>query len=187
MHLQAVGHGAGARDNPFPNIVRVWLGEAIAPAPGDEVVELETAIDDMQPELYESLLAALFAEGALDAYLMPAFMKKGRPGNVLVVVAPAYREAALARAILTRSSTFGLRVRPARRWVAERRMESVATAFGPVAIKIKVVDGAVAGLAPEYDHCRAAAAQHDVPVERVYRAALAAAELRFGGFRPVAD
>ena len=84
MTLAAVGYGAGSRDLPgHPNLLRLYLGTPLAPAPGlrEKVLVLETHLDDMNPEWYEPLIAGLFAAGALDVALAPIQMKKHRLGS----------------------------------------------------------------------------------------------------------
>ncbi len=99
LRLERVGYGAGSRELPgHPNLLRIYLGEPLTAAPGrrERVLVLETHIDDMNPELYEPLMAGLFAAGALDVALGHIQMKKGRPGVALTVIAPlAAREGLL--------------------------------------------------------------------------------------------
>ena len=102
-------------------------------------------------------------------------MKKGRPGVVLSVIALRQDEDRLARLILEETTTLGLRVYPIRRHEAQRSMASVATEFGAVAIKLKILDGRIAYAAPEYDDCVRVATAQGVPVVRVHASALAAA------------
>src|SRR5438046_4047140 len=87
MTVDAVGYGAGTMDLPgTPNILRCFVGETVDAAPGDEtILQVETTIDDMSPQLYEPLIERLFEAGALDVFLQPVVMKRGRPG---VVVTP---------------------------------------------------------------------------------------------------
>ncbi len=174
MTLARVAHGAGGRDTPWPNVVRLWLGEAVPAAAGDFVL-LETNIDDMVPELYGHVTERLFEAGALDVWLTATQMKKGRPGTVLSVLAPGPLEGALAALLLAETTTLGVRVQPVRRHEAAREVRFVATDFGHVAVKVKLTDGQVVGWAPEYEACRAVARERDVPLTQVYGAVQAAA------------
>jgi len=82
MTLTAVGYGAGGRDLAIPNVLRLLIGEdaAIATHPEEETVTvLETNIDDLNPEIYDYVMARLFGAGALDVFLSPIQMKKNRP------------------------------------------------------------------------------------------------------------
>jgi len=173
MRVQQVAYGAGHRDFPWPNVARLWLGEASAPHQAP--VLLETNIDDMNPELYGAVSERLFEAGALDVWLTPVQMKKGRPGVVLSVLAPAALEAELARLLLEETTTLGVRALSVRRHEAPRAWREVETPFGRVRVKLKWVEGRVIGAAPEYEECRRLAHEHGVAVRRVYEAALAAA------------
>src|SRR2546425_7851019 len=82
LTVEAVGYGAGTMDLPgTPNILRCFLGATANDATGDEtVLQVETTIDDMSPQLYEPLIERLFGAGAVDGFLQPVIMKRGRPG-----------------------------------------------------------------------------------------------------------
>src|SRR5205807_5157469 len=89
MTVDAVGYGAGTMDLPgTPNILRCFVGETAEPGGDETVLQVETTIDDMSPQLYEPLVERLFEAGALDVFLTPVIMKKGRPGVVLTALAP---------------------------------------------------------------------------------------------------
>ena len=172
--LGGIGTGAGKRDLPWPNVLRVILGEA-----SDGIVHplvlVETNIDDMNPQVYGHVMARLFAAGALDVFLTPIYMKKNRPATMLSVIARRADEAALAKIILAETTTFGMRVQPVYRYEAARTFRKVATEFGDLQVKLKVVDGKVLQAAPEYDDCQSAAQAQGVPFLDVYQAALRAA------------
>lgn len=172
MRLLRIGLGAGQRDPAWPNIARLWLGEALSAGP---MVELSTNIDDMNPELYDAVSQRLFAAGARDVWLSPVQMKKGRPGIVLSAMAPAALENTLADLLLRESTTLGVRVHPVRRHEASREQRRIDTRYGPVQIKLKRIDGAVWGAMPEYDDCLRLAAAAGVPVRLVYEEAQARA------------
>jgi uncharacterized protein (TIGR00299 family) protein len=171
LKLDKVGYGAGSRDLPgHPNLLRVYLGEPLAAAPGisERVLVLETHIDDMNPELYEPLMAALFAAGALDVTLAPIQMKKNRPGVRLTVIAPlAAREGLLERLFLD-STTLGVRVQEVDRVAARRWQETMETPLGPLLVKIMEYGGRRRVL-PEYEACRQLAEKHGLPIIEVYR------------------
>jgi pyridinium-3,5-bisthiocarboxylic acid mononucleotide nickel chelatase len=171
LKLARVGYGAGSRDLPgHPNLLRIFLGEPLAPAPGgrDKVLVLETHIDDMIPELYEPLMDGLFAGGALDVALDPIQMKKGRPGVRLTVIAPlAAKEGLLAR-LFSDSTTLGVRVMEVERVVARRWQETIDTPYGPLTVKVAEYGGR-RRLLPEYEACRKLAEEHGLPLLEVYR------------------
>jgi pyridinium-3,5-bisthiocarboxylic acid mononucleotide nickel chelatase len=171
--LGRVGIGAGSRDTAWPNVARLWLGEAEGPG---AFVQIDTNIDDMNPQLFAAATERLFAAGARDVWLTPVQMKKGRPGVVLSVIAFARDEAQLADILLRETTTLGVRVHPlAMRHEARRDVQEVATAYGPVRVKVKWLEGEPLGASPEYDDCARAAAAHGVSTRTVYEAALGAA------------
>ncbi len=170
MKLTRIGTGAGQRDPAWPNVARLWLGEN---RDASGFVELETNIDDMNPELYAAVSQRLFAAGVRDVWLTPVQMKKGRPGVLLSVLALASLETALADVMLRETTTLGVRVHPVRRHEAGREFRTVQTLYGPITLKLKVLDGEVVAAMPEFDECQRIADQRGVPARAVYEAALA--------------
>jgi hypothetical protein len=168
MRLARVGIGAGQRDPAWPNVVRLWLGETLAAGP---MVEISTNIDDMNPELYGAVSQRLFAAGARDVWLTPVQMKKGRPGVVLSVIAPAALETTVSDLLLRETTTLGVRVHAVHRHEAAREVRTVDTRYGPVQVKLKLIDGEIWGAMPEYDDCLRAAEAAGVPVRWVYEEA----------------
>src|SRR2546425_10420909 len=111
LTVEAVGYGAGTMDLPdTPNILRCFLGETSTDAAADEtVLQVETTIDDMSPQLYETLIERLFDAGALDVFLQPVIMKRGRPGIVVTALCPPERRGDLSRVLFEEASTIGVR------------------------------------------------------------------------------
>ncbi len=179
MTLSGVGIGAGRRDLPWPNILRLILGES-EPAPVNPMVQIETNIDDMNPQLFGHVMGRLFAAGALDVYFTPIYMKKNRPATMLSVIARRSDEPALARLILEETTTFGMRVQPITRYEAQRIMHTVQTDYGPIPMKLKIMDGRVIQAAPEYDVCLRLADELGAPIYQVYTAALQAGKTLIG-------
>lgn len=180
MRMERVAQGAGQKDFDWPNLARLWLGSAN----GEEgssgtFVQLETNIDDMNPQLYSAIADRLFAAGAKDVWLTPIQMKKGRPAVVLSVLGEAKDETTLAELMLTETTTLGVRVSSAHRHEARREMRSVPTAYGPIQVKLKWVKDQLCGATPEYEDCRRAAETRGVPIRRIYEAAMAAAQGEF--------
>ena len=170
---QAVGYGAGRRDlEDIPNLLRLRLGERVSAR--ERVLLIEANIDDMNPEVYGYLFDRLLAQGACDVYATPVLMKKGRPGNVLSVLAPAGRLDELAAIVLQETTTIGLRYYEVERRVLERQIRAVATSYGEVNVKFSCIDEHRRA-APEYEDCARLAQQHQVPLLSVYEAARAAA------------
>ena len=182
MRVQKVASGAGQRDCAWPNVARLSLGEltrATEVSAAGTVLQIETNIDDMNPQFYGPLIEKLLSAGALDVWMTPIQMKKNRPGVTLSVLAAASVEPAVVDLILRETTTLGLRVHAVDKRGADREMQSVETAFGSVPIKLKKLAGRTIGAQPEYEDCRRLADACNVPVRVVYEAALAAANGKF--------
>jgi pyridinium-3,5-bisthiocarboxylic acid mononucleotide nickel chelatase len=174
MTLERIGTGAGQKDCPWPNVARLWLGKFEARG---AMVQLETNIDDMNPQLYAAVSDKLFAAGAKDVWFTPIHMKKNRPAVLLSALGTSASEAALSRVIMEETTTLGVRVHALQdRHEARREMRQVETPYGAVHVKLKWVDEQAAGAMPEYEDCRALAESAKVPVRSVYEAASAAAQ-----------
>jgi pyridinium-3,5-bisthiocarboxylic acid mononucleotide nickel chelatase len=167
MQLEQIGYGAGSRDADYPNVLRVLIGETDAGVNRETLLELATNIDDLNPQLYEHVFARLFAAGALDVWLLPAQMKKGRPGSVLSVLCRPEHEAVLSDIIFRETTTLGLRRQLVERRSLAREVRVVNTRFGTVRVKTAVLDGGVLRAMPEYDDCRQLAERTGVPLREI--------------------
>jgi uncharacterized protein (DUF111 family) len=105
-------------------------------------------------------------------------MKKQRPGVVLHALADAGARDAVAAAILRETTAIGLRFHAVQRVVLPREVVSVATAYGPVRVKIAIAPDGTRNVAPEYEDCRRVAAERGVALKLVYQAAIAATRCR---------
>ena len=124
MVVRTVGYGAGERDvEDRPNMLRIWLGELVEQEAGNQVTEIVTVIDDLSGELLAHAQKILFEKGAVDVYITPVIMKKGRPGFELHVLAPPGQEERLVKVIFNETSTLGVRF---------RRVERICLPRGPV-------------------------------------------------------
>jgi pyridinium-3,5-bisthiocarboxylic acid mononucleotide nickel chelatase len=188
MRLVSTGYGFGRMKLPWANCLRILIGVAPAepnqPAAddseSDEVVVLETNIDTMSGEALGWLMDQLMASGALDVAYLPLQMKKSRPGILLQVIARPEDAQALARQMLRESSTLGIRLKSQRRMKAARRVETIDTPLGAARVKLKILEGAVIAVAPEYDDCSRLASLHHLPVEQVMHQVTQSAGLHFG-------
>jgi pyridinium-3,5-bisthiocarboxylic acid mononucleotide nickel chelatase len=192
MRLTSVGYGLGKRELERPNALRVLLGERegygesmalpvplthVTP-PAEPVVLLETNIDDQPAEQLAYVCERLLALGALDAWLAPIQMKKGRPGVLLAALVPAGLEDAAVALIIRETTTLGVRRRPVQRHVAARELVHVETIYGPVRVKAKRWNGEAAGVAPEYEDCARIAREYSLPLRDVYALAVQAFDKR---------
>jgi uncharacterized protein (TIGR00299 family) protein len=182
MTLTAVGNGAGARDYAErPNVVRAVLGRGTAEgndgapaAPASSVIVIEFTVDDATPQHVAYAVERLFAAGALDVFTTAVQMKKGRVGHHVTALVKGSAFDAVARIVLTETTTLGLRFRREGRVELARAVETVATPYGRIRIKTGLLDGDEIHAAPEFDDCAAAARKHGVSLLTVQRAALAA-------------
>ncbi len=177
MSLQSIGYGIGAREVPG-NALAVWIGEEIGSQTG--VTLIETNIDDMAPNVIAALCEDLMSAGALDVSVVPAVMKKGRPGHVLAIMATPDTVALLTDHVLRHSTTFGVRITKADRVIAQRRTIEVRTAFGVARAKVKEIGGEPVDVAPEYEDCRRLAKESGRDLRAVMRAVSEAARIELG-------
>ena len=177
MTIEKIGYGSGKSDFGSMNALRVMIGES-SNGESNSVTVVETNIDDFNPEFYESVIEKLFAAGALDVFLTPVQMKKNRPGITLSAICSHSDAHKIASIILIETSTFGVRMSQWERVCLERHQEEVATEFGSIRIKIGERDKKVISISPEYEDCRKAAVENNVPIKRVYEAAKAACRLQ---------
>ncbi len=168
MQLKTVGIGAGKRDLPWPNVIRLMIGETPGVSP-TEMVQLETSIDDMNPQFYGYIMDKLFAAGAKDVSLTPIQMKKNRPGTLLGVIADRRDESMLAELILRETTTMGLRVQPIGRHEAVREFRKVKTPYGELTVKVKVLNGKIIHSTPEYEDCVRLAKENNVTLTEIYQ------------------
>ncbi len=170
MRITAVGYGAGTMDLETPNVLRLFMGEASGasgPAPVETIVQVETTVDDMSPQLYEPLLERLLEAGALDVWLTPVIMKRSRPGVVLTALCEPARVADLSRLLFEESSTIGVRWTAYQRARLEREMVRLDTAHGPVTFKVSRLEGRVVTVTPEFEEVRRIARDRGLPVREV--------------------
>jgi uncharacterized protein (TIGR00299 family) protein len=178
------GYGAGTRDCPIPNVVRLIIGEATSrgrgangdlPAAGienDTQFILETNIDDMNPEILGFVGDLLLKTGALDYYYTPVQMKKGRPGILLTVVAPFDKVTELENVIFQETSTLGIRKYTVERRCLMRDLRSVTVRGIPVRVKIAFLHGELLKFAPEYDDCLQVSRDLGCPLREIYEEAI---------------
>jgi pyridinium-3,5-bisthiocarboxylic acid mononucleotide nickel chelatase len=172
MTLRSIGVGAGRRELPFPNVVRVLIGET-ANDDGlifETLTLLETNIDDLNPQVYEHVLNRLFEAGALDVTLTPIHMKKNRLATMLSVLCQADQAQALIRIVLAETTTLGVRQHPIERVSVPRSIETVSTPYGSIRVKVARW-GDIERAAPEYEDCRRAAEEYHAPLIEVMDAA----------------
>jgi len=183
LEAQGWGRQESGSEGELPRAVRVLLGQLqAAGGEGRETVSvIETNIDDANPQFYEYVVEKLFAEGALDVFLTPVIMKRGRPAIKLTAIAPNEKVDALGAIIFSETPSIGIRTYQAERQVLSREIMSIRTDFGPIRVKVSRQMGAIANLMPEYKDCVTAARTQGVPLKVVWQATVAQALQEVGG------
>lgn len=136
MTIEKTGYGMGKKDFAAANCIRAVLGEAEGSV--DEVIEFCFNIDDMTAEETGYATELFLLEGALEAFTLPAGMKKSRPGTVVSVMCRKQDRDRMAALIFRHTSTIGIREYTCRRMVLQRSERTVESSFGPVRIKESV-------------------------------------------------
>jgi hypothetical protein len=176
MRIKKTGYGAGQRElQGRPNLLRIITGTLPGPQidlkgglQTDQIIILETGIDDMNPELFGFLMERLFEDGALDVYWIPIHMKKNRPGTMVQVLCKEDHKDTLVRRLLAETTSLGIRYYHAHRKLLVRDQLTIGTSFGEVRVKrIQDPEGNTR-LIPEYEACKEIALQKNIPLRVVY-------------------
>ena len=169
LNVQSVGYGAGTQELPgLPNLLRVIVGDLEQQRARDEVVTIETNIDDMNPEILPYVIEKLMNAGAFDAFLVPIIMKKGRPASLLSVLVERSRLDLMLAILFTETSTLGVRIHQVERRKLERSQRQVHTSLGTVSAKSVMIDGREK-LIPEFEECKRLATEKSIPLIEVYK------------------
>jgi uncharacterized protein (TIGR00299 family) protein len=175
MTIERIGYGFGHKQFPWPNCLRVCLGESYGAAQGvdgsadtDWVTVIETNIDNMTGELLGGLMDRLLAAGALDVSYIPMQMKKNRPAVMLMVICRPEEGDAMAQLLLGETSTLGVRIQQVQRLKAQRSQQAIETPLGTLKVKVKRLGSRVISASPEYEDCRRIAQERGMSLEEVY-------------------
>ncbi|KRQ87642.1 hypothetical protein ABG79_00443 [Caloramator mitchellensis] len=164
MKVKVVGYGCGKKNSDKPNVLRVMLGEEDR----EEVVLLETTIDDMNPQFYGYVMDKLFEKGALDVYLTPVYMKKNRPGIVISVLTKSNNEKSIIETLFKETTTIGIRKFNIKRYELEREFKNVRTDLGDIKIKISKLNDEVVNESFEFEDLKRIAIEKNIPLKEVY-------------------
>lgn len=184
IRLSHTGYGLGQNDYGIPNALRVFIGEyddeeniinRETVNPEQEIIVLQTSIDDLNPEILAFVAEKLLNSGAIDVSITPLIMKKGRPGCLLTVLCSFKTKEKLIEIIFMETTSLGIRVHQEGRVVLPRQEICVQTEYGPVGVKISDVSNRINKISPEYEDCRKIANEKDIPLSAVYDASLKAA------------
>lgn len=168
MRLSAVGYGAGGWElREKANVLRVFIGEHAQSFDTDDVILLETNIDDMNPQIYEYLMEKLFQAGAVDVYLTPVVMKKSRPAHMLSILTRVEDQETIKRLVFEETTTLGIRISRISRSTLERKIREVETPYGKVRVKISSGLDGVFNIVPEYEDCKRIAKETGIPLKDI--------------------
>jgi pyridinium-3,5-bisthiocarboxylic acid mononucleotide nickel chelatase len=175
MRPAKIGYGLGTRELAGrPNVLRAVLGQLEEASATEQIVELQTNLDDLSPEILGAVQDRLFQAGALDVFFTPIQMKKSRPATMLSVLCDPPALEKIQEIIFAETSTFGIRYREMNRKTLDREWVEVKTSAGQIQVKIGRHAGRILQVAPEFESCRAAAQQSSLPLKRVYELAIEA-------------
>lgn len=172
---EKVGYGAGTRNLEIPNVLRATLG-TVEEVKSYALTVAECNIDDMSGEVWPYVQEKLMAAGALDAWITPIIMKKGRPAQMLSVLMHPQDLPVLEKIILTETTTLGMRYYDVARHCSERSFIEVTLPQGSVKVKFSQAGGQILNIAPEFEDCRKLAEASKMPLKKIMQMAAAAAE-----------
>jgi uncharacterized protein (DUF111 family) len=177
MNVATVGYGAGTRNHQnFPNVLRLFAGEteAVVAAGDEQLLMIETNIDDMSSQLFGYVMDRAFELGALDCYLSPVQMKKSRPGMLVSILCRPQDREKFLQLLFAETTTIGARSYEVMRRALPRETVTVNTQFGPIDVKVAHTQNGSVRAMPEFEQCRAAARNAGVALREVQEAAQAA-------------
>ena len=167
------GYGIGQRDTEIPNALRLMLGDIQEETFVDDVttqgaILVECNIDDMNPEMYDFMMDALFARGALDVFLTPIIMKKSRPAVKISVLCDIKEQRAVEEVFWLQTSTFGLRSHPVSKAMLRREFSRQSTVYGEISVKHAYFRGRRIKSKPEYEDCKRLAGEKGVALKEIF-------------------
>jgi len=169
MIVESIGYGTGQKQFPGrPNLFRLVVGSTETSWKQEQMLVMETNIDDMNPEFYDYVLDCLFGAGARDVFLSPIQMKKNRPATLLRVIAEPSKREQLAKILFRETSTIGIRYYPVGRMILNRASETVKTRFGRVRVKVIEQPDGTKRATPEYDDLKRIASARKIPLKLIH-------------------
>lgn len=165
MNVEKIGWGSGTKDLKIPNVLKVAYGEI--KKEDDDIIVIETNIDDSNGEILAYTLEQLFKNKALDAFFTPIYMKKNRPAYRLTVVCKEEDLQAMQDIIFKQTTTIGMRYRREQRAVLERQIKEADTPYGKVRVK-EVSHQGNTYLYPEYEDLKRIADEKGIAIKELY-------------------
>lgn len=170
MYPSQIGYGAGTEDpKGWPNVLRVFLSSG-SPNPmgiSEPITEIQTNVDDLNPQIYETLIERLGQVGALDVTLTPVIMKRSRPGTIVTALAPHSAVEDVTRILFQDTTTLGVRIRELQRRVLDRDTHLVGLPGGTVRIKVADMGNGSKKMMPEFQDCKKLAEKTGRPVREI--------------------
>lgn len=178
--IKKIAYGIGHRDTVIPNVLRVYLGELEEKSAIVQVAEeksgkeyeeaymLECNIDDMNPEAYDYVMEKLFALGAMDVFMTPIIMKKGRPAVKLSVLCDISLESRMIDVLLRETTTLGVRKYKVEKTMLKREFNKISTKYGEVTVKSSLLNGEKIKSKPEYEDCKRLAKENNISLNEIY-------------------
>lgn len=179
MRVLGVGLGAGSKDFPnMPNVLRIIIGENYTQnwesynLVVDNVVVLETNVDDVSGEVIGQTIDVLFEKGAKDVSIIPTMTKKGRPGQIIKVISSPEDAQRLARMLIDETGSLGVRLIPTSRLILKRETDTIKITIGnnsyDLRIKIaKDTRGKIVQMKPEFEDLKRIAKETNLPLREV--------------------
>jgi uncharacterized protein (TIGR00299 family) protein len=164
MTVESIGYGAGQKQWPDrPNLFRLVLGATVDWRQEDMLV-IESNIDDMNPQFFEYVMDRLFAAGARDVFFSPIQMKKNRPAVLVRIIAEPHDRDRLAKILFEETTTIGLRYYSVGRIILNRTEAIIKTRFGDVKVKILQEPSGEKRISPEYAALKRIAIEKKIPL-----------------------
>jgi pyridinium-3,5-bisthiocarboxylic acid mononucleotide nickel chelatase len=168
MQTESVGYGAGSKDFGHPNVLRVYIGQAADnEQQGNEIIVIETNIDDMNPQWYDHIIDRLYAGEALEVFITTIQMKKNRPGVKLTVLSEPEKKEQLIRIIFQETTSIGIRMRRESRETLVRESKVLNTPYGKVNAKVSSYENEIMNIKVEYDDLKKLAISNNIPVKKL--------------------
>jgi uncharacterized protein (TIGR00299 family) protein len=173
ISIEKIGYGLGKKTYEKPNVLRVYLYNEKKKVT-NQVVEIDTNIDDMTGEQLGYIMELLLEAGALDVYFTNIHMKKNRPGVKLSVLCTIEKQQEMTKLLLSQTSTFGIRYKMMDRDILDREITEIQIFNNTVRCKIGRIDGKVVKAEPEYEDCKRIAKDNSLSIMEVFNEVLGA-------------
>ena len=165
MTVEKIGYGTGQKEwRDRPNLFRLILGAETKGWQQEEMLVIETNIDDMNPQFFDYVMERLFANGARDVFFSPIQMKKNRPAVLVRVIANPQDRNKLAKILFEETTTIGVRYYSVGRMILRRSEQTIKTRFGDVRVKILHEPDGQTRISPEYDELKRIANEKNIPL-----------------------